>query len=204
MIEHPESKNPFFRGLHKIEDLFLGSILFAMVVFAFVQLLMKNIFTEVTLFGHSIAIPPLQWLHDAVGTGPVWGDAFLRQLVLWMAVLGAAVATRYDRHINVEIGSKFLPKRWKIGVRIYTDAFAATICGLLVYSGVGLVRSEMGARSIAFASVPAWVMELVIPIGFGLICLRYLRYFVLHILQAFGVMPLPPDEQFAAPKGPIL
>ncbi len=203
MIQHPESKNPFFRFVHKIEDYFLGSILLTMVVFAFVQLVFKNLVPEVHLFGHEIPIPPFRWVHDNIGTGFVWGDAFLRQLVLWMAVLGAAVATRYDRHINVEIGSKFLPKKVKTVVRIYTDAFAATITGLLTYSGFRLVQSELTARSIAFAAVPAWVMEMIIPVGFGIICARYLRYFVLHILQALGVLPLPPDEPPAPTGAPL-
>lgn len=200
MTEGSKKIQSFLRFLHKVEDCFVGGILLILVFFSFIQLVLKNLPTEVTLWHSRYTVLPFKWLIDNIGTGFAWGDAFLRQLILWLAVLGAAVATRQDRHINIEIASKFLPKNWKTKIRIFTDAFTSVVCGLVVYSGVELVKSEIGAGSIAFANVPAWVMEMIIPIGFGIICLRYLRYFALHVLQALGVMPLPPGDNAPSPK----
>ena len=61
------------------------------------------------------------------------------------------------------------------------------------------MKGDIGSGSTAFARVPAWFMEMIIPIGFGIICLRYARYFVVHALRALGVVALPPDEPAPAP-----
>jgi len=195
------SASRFVRLIHLIEDFLLAAVLLTLVLFSFFQLLLKNLVTGFNLAGRHYTILPLKWLLDNIGPGFNWGDAFLRQLVLWLAVLGAVMATREDRHINVEIASKFLPKKWGIGVRVFTDAFTTVVCALISYAGFNLVRSEIGSDSMAFANVPAWIMELIIPIGFGIIALRFARYFVIHTLQAFGILPMPPDGQASPPEG---
>ena len=187
-------EHPVMRTLHRIEDFAAGAVLFVLVTFAVVQLMLKSMFAEFTLFGKTWTIIPMKWFLDNVGHGFIWGESLLRHLVLWLAILGAMVATRHDRHINVEIASKFLPIRLKTGIRIFTDAFTAVICGLICYAGIELVKSEMGAGDIAFGKVPSWTMEAIIPIGFAVISLRYLRYFVVHILQEFGVMALTEEK----------
>ena len=36
------------------------------------------------------------------GGGILWGDSFVRALVLWVAFVGAMVASRSDNHINID------------------------------------------------------------------------------------------------------
>ena len=90
MAVSPKQVHPFFRVLHTIEDLIVGGVLLVLVVFAFLQLLLKSLPTEFTFRNHHVVILPFKWLIDLVGPGFNWGDAFLRQLILWLAVLGAA------------------------------------------------------------------------------------------------------------------
>ena len=49
-----------------------------------------------------------------------------------------------------------------------------TVSGVFTWYSYEFVRLDYEDGIIAFASVPAWVCELVMPIGAGLICLRYL------------------------------
>lgn len=163
-MESKESPNPVFRIIHRIEDLFLSLILLTMVGFSFVQLVLRYAFQS----------------------GFNWGDSFQRQMVLWLGLMGAAVATRQDRHINVDISAKFLPPKWAAFTRIFTDAFAAVVCAIIAYMGLLLVKNEMTSGAMAFASVPAWIMELAIPLGFGIIALRFARMCFVHLLQAVG------------------
>jgi TRAP-type C4-dicarboxylate transport system permease small subunit len=200
LTESRHATNPIHRVLHLVEDLFLSALLLTMVLFSFVQLVMKNLVAEFDLMGRHYTILPFKWLLDTVGPGFNWGDGFLRQLVLWLAIMGAAVATRQDRLINVEIAGKFLPKKWGIGVRVLTDAFTAFICGLLAYTGFRLVLTEFNSGSKAFGNVPAWFMELVIPFGFAIITIRFIRYFILHLLQSLGVVPIQ-NEDVQPPTG---
>ena len=120
-------------------------------------------------------------LRNLAGGGLLWGDALLRLLVLWLGMLGAAAATRDDRQITIDVLSRFLSPRLKGVSRILTNLFTAAVCSVLTWHGWRLVQMDLEAGVTAFASVPAWVCELVLPVGFGLIALRSLARVARHL-----------------------
>ncbi len=144
---------------HRAEDIFLCLMLTAMIFMAFGQIVLRNVFQETI----------------------VWGDAFLRHLVLWVGLFGAVVATRSDRHITIDLASRFMPPRGAAAVRVVTDAFAAVACGLIAHASSKFILSEMESGGKAFGSVPTWVGELIIPVAFFMMALRFARYFVIHL-----------------------
>ena len=74
--------------LAKLEGAVIITMLSVMVVLAFVQVLLLNIFS----FGF------------------LWGDPFLRYLVLWVGFLGAVLATKEEKHFGVELLNRFLSR----------------------------------------------------------------------------------------------
>ncbi|MBS3954942.1 MAG: TRAP transporter small permease [Methylomicrobium sp.] len=143
-------------GLRHLEDLTLVTILAAMILLAIGQVVLRNM-----------------W-----GSGFVWADPLLRILVLWIALLGAMAATRDRNHISIDILSKFLPDYLKKPSQFLTHLFTSVICGLLSWQGLRLVLMDYREATLAFASVPAWICELIIPFGFGIISLRFFLYAV--------------------------
>jgi len=113
-------------------------------------------------------------LRNFWSTGISWADPTLRVAVLWVTLLGAMAATRDENHIQIDLLTRFLPERLKGYARLVTDLFSAFICGLLAWHGGRFVYFEWQDESILFASVPAWACELIIPIGFGVMTLRFL------------------------------
>ena len=120
-------------------------------------------------------------LRNGWATGLSWADPTLRVAVLWITLLGAMAATRDDNHIKIDLLSRFLTERWKIYIQLLTDLFSAFICGLLTWHGSRFVYFEWQDGSILFASVPAWICELIIPLGFGVMALRFLVNGLLRI-----------------------
>lgn len=106
-------------------------------------------------------------------SGWVWIDPATRALVLWTAMLGAVAAARDERHINLDAITRLLKGPWLRLARFVTFAFAAVVCGLIAYYSVGLVQLDRDSGTIAFAKVPAWMVELIMPTGFGLLALRF-------------------------------
>jgi TRAP-type C4-dicarboxylate transport system permease small subunit len=98
-------------------------------------------------------------------------------------MVGAGIATREYRHIHVNIITRFLPTRAKAAVGFLTDLFACIICALLVYSTWNLVRDEYqyGTEPLV-GGVPLWVAQLILPLAFALISLRFLRFSVLSFI----------------------
>ncbi len=139
------------RVLAILEDTLLVVLLTVMMVLAVVQILLRNLF-------------------DA---GLTWADPLLRVIVLWLALAGALAATRADNHINLDVVSRLLPAPARAATRALTDLFAAAVCGVLAYHGARLVQMDWLAGTAAFGAVPAWLCELIIPLGFALMGLRF-------------------------------
>ncbi len=104
-------------------------------------------------------------------TGLPLADAVTRYLVLYVAMLGAVLATDYDRHIKVDIAATFLPRVAALLQRPF-QFLAASVCALLSNAAWHFWREEWQYA----ASGEAWiaVMEFILPLGFALLALHFL------------------------------
>jgi TRAP-type C4-dicarboxylate transport system permease small subunit len=137
--------------LNVVEDGLLVLLLSVMILVAVAQILLRNI-------GE---------------TGISWGDPLLRILVLWLGLLGAMVATRQDSHISIDLLTRYLSARVKRMSDLLASLFTLGVCALLAYHGGRFVLQDQAAGVIAFANLPAWWFELIIPLGFTVMSLRY-------------------------------
>jgi C4-dicarboxylate transporter DctQ subunit len=145
-----------------VENTLIVVLLSVMIILAGGQILLRN------LFEMSIS----------------WGDPLLRVSVLWIGLFGAMAAARHDKHIRINVLQRFLPVRLADISRMITDLFAALVCGLISYHSVHLVIVEKASGGRAFASIPSWVCELIIPVGFAVMALRFLLSFLMFLTGA--------------------
>jgi TRAP-type C4-dicarboxylate transport system permease small subunit len=141
------------QGLHKFEVVLLASILIAMVLVATTQILLRNFFD----------------------TGLIWADPLLRAMLLWLGLLGAVVASHDNKHISIDLLSRYAPQDWQRWIRMTTSLFTALVCLIVAYHSGRFVFDEYSYQtpsSIA-TTVPAWIVEVIIPAAFTLIALRY-------------------------------
>lgn len=118
--------------------------------------------------------------------GAHWGDAFVRVMVLWIAMLGAMVAARSDDHIRIDLMSKFLPESAQKPVQRITSLLTALVLGVFAWYSFQFVQLEYEDGVIAFGAVPAWMCEAIMPFGASVMALRYL----LHVFN-------PPERKTA-------
>ncbi len=136
----------------KIEKVLVIILLSLMVIVGFAQVILRN-FLE---------------------TGLMWADPLLRYTVLWIAFIGASLATREDKHINIDVLTRLLNPRLKKLASIITNLFALSICLILFKTSIDFVKMEMEFQSEVFLGVKNWMVEMIIPIGFCLVSLRFL------------------------------
>ena len=161
----PADKSALQKGiriLHNIEDSLLVIILLTMVALAFSQIVMRNFFDS----------------------GTIWLDPLLRVLVLWVGLLGALVATRQDKQISVDVLTRILPEKLKVISNIITRSFAAIVSAIIAWHSFRFLVDEWHSGVTAFASVPAWLTESIIPFGFAVIALRYTFQVIVLLIQA--------------------
>lgn len=112
-------------------------------------------------------------LRICFATGILWGDPLLRHILLWVALLGATMATKEGKHINIDVISKLFPDRGKAAIQALTNLFSAVICVFLIQASLKFIRDEFQAGALAFLKVPTWTVTLIFPVAFGLIALRF-------------------------------
>jgi TRAP-type C4-dicarboxylate transport system permease small subunit len=139
------------RWLARAEDLLLTALTAALVVLAGAQIVARLAF-------------------DA---GWASLEPALRAMVLWIALLGAMVAAREDRHLAIDALSRFLGGGAARFARAVVYLGAAGVTAALAWYSLQLVRGELDAGTIAFAGVPAWAVESVMPIAFAAMALRF-------------------------------
>ncbi len=140
-----------FRLIHRAEDSFLIAALVSMLMMALVQIILRNFF-------------------DA---GLLWAESAMRILVLWVAMLGAMVATRESNHIAIDLVTRFLPDHLKKFAILVSYVFSAVICGLVAYYSLEIIGYEYEDQTLAFANVPTWLCMSIIPFGFSVMALRF-------------------------------
>ena len=147
--------------LHNTEDFLLVVLVLAMVVFAVAQIALRNFFDS----------------------GVLWIDPILRLMMLWVALVGALVASRSNKHIAIDILYRLLPPFWRPWVQSFTFLFTAIVCGLVAYHSTRFVIDEYTYESVFpdIPSLPTWPLQIIIPFAFFVISIRYL---IQSLLQA--------------------
>jgi len=145
--------------LYRVEDSILVGLLMLMITLAVLQIFLRNLFE----------------------TGIVWSDVLVRILVLWVGLVGAMVASRKGNHINIDIMERFLSERAKIIVNFVVELFTAFICSMVAYYSIRFVQMELVDGGRAFANVPTWVCEAIIPFAFVVIAIRYVLLSIVNL-----------------------
>ncbi len=145
--------------LYRVEDSILVGLLLLMITLAVLQIFLRNLFD----------------------TGIVWSDVLVRILVLWVGLLGAMVASRQGNHINIDILDRFLPERAKVVVSFVVEVFTAFICAIVAYYSLQFVQMEFADGGMAFAKVPVWLCEAIIPFAFVVIAIRYVLLSIINL-----------------------
>ncbi len=122
---------------------------------------------------------------NVFGFGFIWSDELLRMLVLWIAVAGAVAASRADKHINIAILDRFLPQKINSAVKVIIDLFTAGICAVVAWSSVSFVLLSYEYGDVLLGNVPAWILQSVLPLGFGLMSWRYILFAISRFIGLF-------------------
>ncbi len=150
----------FSEIISRIENILLVVFVLFMIGLSFVQVVLRNFFSS----------------------GFDWGDICLRHIVLWVGFIGASLATRDNRHITVDALTNFLSPRLKLIAEALTSSVSVGIGCVFIWASLSFVRSEYESESLAFLGIPFWMVEIIIPVGFGLIVLR----FFLKVIEDFS------------------
>jgi TRAP-type C4-dicarboxylate transport system permease small subunit len=136
---------------------------------------------SVLLLG-SIGIAALQIvLRNVFSYSLFWADELIRMSILWLAMIGAMVAASESRHIAITIVPRYFPKSWHRPASILSMTFAAMVSGLLAWQSFRFVADSLRYGDTVLGELPAWAFQAIMPFGFAVICLRFLRHIIAEV-----------------------
>ncbi len=118
-----------------------------------------------------VLLPLAQIVLRMVGHGGfAWGHEVVRTLMLWIAFLGASIATVERRHITIDLVDRNLSPRAKAGFNVVVQLVALTLVGYLGWIGKLYIETqkEFGDAS-AILDIPVWQAQIIIPAALVLI-----------------------------------
>lgn len=137
--------------INKFENSIVIFFLVSIILLAITQIILRNLFDS----------------------GLIWGDTLLNILVLWLGLTGSIVACRENKQINIDVLSQYIPEKYKIFIKNIGLLFAASICLCISYYSFIFIKGEFLLGEYAFAQVPVWLTESIIPIAFFIMGIRY-------------------------------
>jgi C4-dicarboxylate transporter DctM subunit len=151
ILELPERKTASWAGLARGgENLVVSFSLAAMVVLPLAEIVLRKVFH----------------------TGISGSTAFVQHFCLIVGMLGGAVAAREKRLLSLSTLGGLLKGRAKTIATILAGSVAAAITAFLAIASVQFVLAEKEAAEVLAYEIPTWVVQLALPIGFGLVALR--------------------------------
>lgn len=133
----------------------------------------ENFLLFVLLSGLILLASSQIFLRNILSMGFPWADGVIRLMVLWLGLAGGIAASRDRKQIAIDILARALPPRVKRITDVMAHVFTATVTGLLAWYSLRFVQDSYAFGDTLLGSWPAWVFQLILPIGFGAISYRY-------------------------------
>jgi C4-dicarboxylate transporter DctQ subunit len=142
----------FAKFINRIEEGLVAFLLASMTLVTFIQVVLRYVFNM----------------------GFVWALELSIFLFAWLVLLGMSYAVRVGAHIGVDLLVKRLPPTLAKSVGLLSIALCMVYAALLFYGAWEqwqlLKLIEIEAEDI---DVPLWIPNLILPVGFALLFLRF-------------------------------
>lgn len=136
----------------RVEDSLLVLLLTAMILIGGWQIFMRNV----------------------VGTSLSWADESQRLLLLWLTLLGAVAASRDRKQLRIDLASRYLRGLPRHALEAISDLLTCAVSGIIGWYSLTFVRESYAYGDVLIGTMPAWLIQSILPIAFFLIAWRHL------------------------------
>ena len=161
MSENVQGKSGLFSWLNEnFEKIFMVTGLLAIILFITWQVIYRYIITQFI---------------ERAGAA-VWTEELSRYIFIWISYLALSVAIKKRSSIRVDIIYDKLPERLQNISWIIVETLFLVLTGVITYFGWGQIERLLTFPQHTTAlRIPFLVPYLILPLGFGLMCLRLLQ-----------------------------
>ena len=94
--------------------------------------------------------------------------------LLWTFVLALAYLEKLDGHLRVDFFVVLLPKKIRLFMlNVAGPMFGLVFCSVLTWEGwsVAIYSLKTGEKSMSIWAIPLFPVKIIIPLGYGLLCI---------------------------------
>jgi TRAP-type C4-dicarboxylate transport system permease small subunit len=157
------------RATRTLETGFIVAILGGLIILGAAQIVLRNFFS----------------------IGFAWGGGLTRLAVLWLGLLGALAASRDGRHITMGALLRYLPQGLRAVAGVGADWFGAAVSGVLAWVSWSFVSDSREFGDTLLGDVPAWWLQMIMPVAFALMAWLFLVQSVRRWRRAAASRPEP-------------
>ncbi len=115
-----------------------------------------------------------------------WVEAYLIMFVVYAALIAASIAVRRKVHVQLDVVVKKFPAKIQWGISLLNHLMCLFYTVALWLFGVMFVQQVIRYDNINILSdLPEWVHYMAVPIGMGLMSIRYVQ----EVLKLLGTAP---------------
>ncbi|MCC7274103.1 MAG: TRAP transporter small permease [Alphaproteobacteria bacterium] len=104
-----------------------------------------------------------------------WAEESIVYLVVWGSWLASSGLVATDRHVRADLVIRLLPLRAQHWVELVNTLVGIVFCGVVAWIGIDIVTLswDLDERSTSSLRMPMWIYFACVPVGTGLMTLRY-------------------------------
>jgi TRAP-type C4-dicarboxylate transport system permease small subunit len=114
-----------------------------------------------------------------------WAIELSKYVLLWVTLIGGALAVAHQKHITIDIMTKFLSLKTRILFSIFSSIVGILFCLWLTGASISYVYQDMQAEiKTTTMQIPLWWIKLIFPWGF-LVCSFHYSVALLEDLRGY-------------------
>jgi len=121
-----------------------------------------------------ILLPTLESIvRRFTGNGIPGSAVYTQHLTLWVGFIGALLATAAEKHLALSTIDMLPQGRTRLSALVFGHFVSAAVSAFLAYASIKMVLADTGRHDTLAGGVPEWWTELIMPIGFAVMAVRF-------------------------------
>ncbi len=182
--------NTILRLWARFEEAFIVFLLAAMTLVTFAYVMLNNLYSMFYAFaewaGDDSALQNVFYsIGDFIMDGAqamTWSNALTKALFAWLIFFGIAYGVRVGGHIGVDALVKLASRPVQRIIGFVAVAICLGYAGLMTVASYNWVNTLMvhhiGADDLGQFGIAQWHINMIVPISFALVLIRFLEIFV--------------------------
>jgi TRAP-type C4-dicarboxylate transport system permease small subunit len=126
----------------------------------------------------------------ALNDSAAWTEEIARYLLIFIVFIGAAMCVRFNRHIQVDLLYRYLPRAAGRVLATGVDVIRILFLGYSLYL-VWQVMQRVGNQPMTMIAWPMAVVHVFVMIGFGFMLLRAVILAIDHLRRGTSILEDP-------------